>query len=119
MVRSRARKKSHDGGFILAACARNLLGPLVRAHVSRLATDEGFIRLNLPGQLVTRSHAQREPDAVIHEPCGLPVIFSARLSARMFRALPPMKVSSASTCPDSLLPGPMRSEERRVGKECR
>jgi hypothetical protein len=71
MVRSRARKKSHDGGFILAACARNLLGPLVRAHVSRLATDEGFIRLNLPGQLVTRSHAQREPDAVIHEPCGL------------------------------------------------
>ncbi len=42
----------------------------------------------------------------------VPVIFSARLSARMFRALPPMKVSSASTCPDSLLPGPMPSENR-------
>jgi hypothetical protein len=40
-------------------------------HVAGLSADEGFVRFNLPGQLVARSHAQREPDAVVHEPRSL------------------------------------------------
>lgn len=37
-------------------------------HVARLATDEGFVRFDLAGQLVDGSHAESVPDAVIHEP---------------------------------------------------
>ena len=32
-------------------------------HVSRLAADVGFVRFDLAGQLVDRSHRQSKPDS--------------------------------------------------------
>jgi hypothetical protein len=51
------------------ASAGDLFGPLAFVHIARLAADE--ILSASTRELVTGTHTQREPDAVIHEPCGL------------------------------------------------
>ena len=63
-----AFQDAHHRCFILATRAGNFLGPLVRVHIASLPADVRFVRFNLPGQLVPRSHTQRKPDSVIHEP---------------------------------------------------
>src|SRR5439155_5573253 len=39
-------------------------------HVPRLASDEGFVRLNLPSHLIECSVVHRVPNSVKHEPCS-------------------------------------------------
>src|ERR1022692_4146779 len=74
-VMTRARVITGTGGkdrrFILAARAGNDTCTLRCVHIAGLPTNERFICLNLPRELVPRSHPERKADAMVHEPSGL------------------------------------------------
>lgn len=61
----------HDLFAVLPTTRLNLPGLVLGVHIAGLAANEGFIDLDIPGQLVKRAGLHCKPDSVEHEPCGL------------------------------------------------
>ncbi len=64
-------KDAHNGNLVLRAGAGNATGFLGNVHVPGLAADEGFVCLNLAGELDAGILMHDLTDAVKHEPCRL------------------------------------------------
>ena len=64
-------KNPHNGGLVFSAGAGDLDRPYRCVHVARLLADEGFVGFNMPGEFIRRRYAERNPNPVIQEPCGL------------------------------------------------
>jgi hypothetical protein len=59
----------HDGGLILGPSSSDPTLAFTNAHVARFPADESFVSFALAGEFIDWTHAQSEPDTVIHEPC--------------------------------------------------
>src|SRR5271165_7164731 len=64
-----ALQNSHDSGFIATAGPSDFLSALLGMHIACFTANESFVCFHLSRQLVSGGHAEREPDAVVHEPC--------------------------------------------------
>lgn len=67
-----ALQKSEYDFFAHRPASVNLLGPLAKVHVPRLAADKGFVGFHGPAHfLVESALLHREPNTMVHEPRSL------------------------------------------------
>src|SRR5207253_2479792 len=67
-----AFEESHHRDLILGSGSGNTASPLCHVHVTSLAADEGFVRLDFAGKLASKEIIlHNQSDAMEHEPCGL------------------------------------------------
>src|SRR6266511_5221093 len=108
-----------SGGVARAARARNLSQPAVSEHLAGLEAFLGVQLFERAGRGVRPTAAARLVEPFVRQALGL--LTSAEQAAVEVRGLRAGAVAvGASTTPGTyLLPEVLRSEERRVGKECR
>src|SRR5260370_18025477 len=71
ITRVAALKDSHYGSLIFRAASGDAPSFDIYVHVPGFAADEFLIRFALTGKFLTVTHAQRETNSVVPEPCGL------------------------------------------------
>jgi len=107
---SAAFEDAHDGGFVLAASASDLDGPLPRVHVPRLATDEGFVGFDFSTKLSAGFGLKSKPDTLQHEPRSL--LGNAQIAANLVAADAVLAVAEQPNSGE-----PLVQAERRIFKD--